>query len=418
MSVYKRGQTYWYEFAFAGSRIRESARTDSKRIAQEAERKRRRDLELGVNRIAKPAEIPLFKAAAEKLLEDKRARRARNTGELYRFALKPVVSEFGKRLICDISPEDIALYQTKRLRAGLSPRTINIEVGAIRAVLKAHRLWGPIADAVEMLRERKDVGRALSHDEERKLIEAAGRSRSSALLPLLITTLDTGLRAAEIRSLRRGDLKLDWKNGAIEAGFITVPKSKTEAGTGRTIPLSRRVCAALTLWLSRFPETDSSAYVFPRHSVGLLGNSRKPYVHGLAFSEPIGEWKKAWKDACAATGAHFRWHDLRHTFITRLAERPEISEQTIMSLAGHVSRSMLARYSHIRNQAKQEAIEALERANAISISAVENSISAAAGPNLDNKGSISGSRSPQKSPQPAGELKTILKCEEESLRND
>jgi integrase len=77
---------------------------------------------------------------------------------------------------------------------------------------------------------------------------------------------------------------------------------------------------------------------------------------------PIGEWKKAWKDACKTSKVRYRWHDLRHTFITRLAERPEVSEQTIMSLAGHVSRSMLARYSHIRSQAKQAAISALEDA--------------------------------------------------------
>jgi integrase len=56
----------------------------------------------------------------------------------------------------------------------------------------------------------------------------------------------------------------------------------------------------------------------------------------------------------------YRWHDLRHSFITRLAKNPAVSEQTIMSLAGHVSRAMLQRYSHIRNQAKQAAIAALE----------------------------------------------------------
>ena len=77
---------------------------------------------------------------------------------------------------------------------------------------------------------------------------------------------------------------------------------------------------------------------------------------------PIGEWKKAWKDACKTAKVRYRWHDLRHTFITLLAERPEVSEQTIMGLAGHVSRSMLARYSHIRSQAKQAAISALEDA--------------------------------------------------------
>lgn len=116
---------------------------------------------------------------------------------------------------------------------------MNIEVGAMRAVLKAHRLWEPISDGIEMLRERRDVGRALSYEEENRLIEAAGKSRSPALLPLLVITLDTGLRAAEIRSLRCNDLSLVWKNAVVESGFITVPKSKTEAGTGRTIPLSR-----------------------------------------------------------------------------------------------------------------------------------------------------------------------------------
>ena len=51
---------------------------------------------------------------------------------------------------------------------------------------------------------------------------------------------------------------------------------------------------------------------------------------------------------------------MRHTFISRLAENPSVSEQTIKALAGHVSRQMLERYSHIRSEAKQAAIQALE----------------------------------------------------------
>lgn len=57
----------------------------------------------------------------------------------------------------------------------------------------------------------------------------------------------------------------------------------------------------------------------------------------------------------------YRWHDLRHSFITRLLEDPNVSEETIRALAGHVSKKMLERYSHIRIQAKQAAIAALER---------------------------------------------------------
>jgi len=56
----------------------------------------------------------------------------------------------------------------------------------------------------------------------------------------------------------------------------------------------------------------------------------------------------------------YRPHDMRHTFISRLAENPGVSEQTIKALAGHVSRQMLERYSHIRSQAKQAAIQTLD----------------------------------------------------------
>jgi integrase len=50
---------------------------------------------------------------------------------------------------------------------------------------------------------------------------------------------------------------------------------------------------------------------------------------------------------------------MRHTFISRLAENPSVSEQTIRALAGHVSHQMMERYSHIRSQAKQAAIQTL-----------------------------------------------------------
>jgi len=52
---------------------------------------------------------------------------------------------------------------------------------------------------------------------------------------------------------------------------------------------------------------------------------------------------------------------MRHTFISRLAENPNVSEQTMKALAGHVSRQMLERYSHIRSEAKQAAIQAIEQ---------------------------------------------------------
>ena len=53
-------------------------------------------------------------------------------------------------------------------------------------------------------------------------------------------------------------------------------------------------------------------------------------------------------------------HDLRHHAITKLAESADASEETIMSIAGHVSREMLTHYSHIRTKAKRKAVAALD----------------------------------------------------------
>ena len=57
-------------------------------------------------------------------------------------------------------------------------------------------------------------------------------------------------------------------------------------------------------------------------------------------------------------GLTVRFHGLRHTCITKLAES-QASEQTIMAIAGHPTRAMLEHYSHIRMAAKRAALEGI-----------------------------------------------------------
>src|SRR5690348_15658177 len=135
MGVYKRGGVYWYEFEFQGQRIRESAKTSSKTIAREAERQRRRELELGINRIEQPKRMPLFKLAAEQWLSTKR-NLSRFTGLHYRQYVASLSAEFADRLICDIRLEDIARLQQKRQGKGLGSRAVNAEIQALRQILK------------------------------------------------------------------------------------------------------------------------------------------------------------------------------------------------------------------------------------------------------------------------------------------
>jgi len=304
--------------------------------------------------------MPLFSAAAEAWLGLKTCLVPTSLSR-YRQCVRNLKTESGGRLVCDLDAQDVGAYQRKRLADGVSPRTVNYEVGALRGILKVHNSWGQISDRVNQLKERHDVGKAVSREDEEKLLRAAQQSRSQALLPLLVLSLDTGLRASEVRALRLKDLTLTWERGVIVRGELAVRESKTEAGTGRVIPFTHRACAALTLWLSRFSNANPESHVFPHHKVGMGGNQRVPQMWLVDLAQPMGEWKTAWAEACQRAGVRYRWHDLRHTFVTRLAENPNVSEETIRALAGHVSRQMLHRYSHIRNQAKRAAIQTLEQ---------------------------------------------------------
>jgi integrase len=62
-------------------------------------------------------------------------------------------------------------------------------------------------------------------------------------------------------------------------------------------------------------------------------------------------------------GVKGRWHDNRHMLITELAESGA-GDETIMEIAGHVSRQMLSRYSHIRMEAKRKALAEVDRQRA------------------------------------------------------
>jgi len=98
-------------------------------------------------------------------------------------------------------------------------------------------------------------------------------------------------------------------------------------------------------------------------------------------TRPMKSWRSAWRrltraiqcsecgllqnpgETCSRCGLKspftgFRFHDLRHQAITELAES-KASDQTIMSIAGHVSKKMLQHYSHVRLDAKRNALDAL-----------------------------------------------------------
>jgi hypothetical protein len=55
--------------------------------------------------------------------------------------LKHILPYFAKRLLCHVEPRDIAAYQKARLSEGASPKTINLEIGTLRAILRRFGHW-------------------------------------------------------------------------------------------------------------------------------------------------------------------------------------------------------------------------------------------------------------------------------------
>ena len=323
--------------------IHESARTTSKTLAREAERNRRRELEERINGIRKRELPPTLERAVKDWMESRKHLVRPGTERMARVALHQVLPAFGSKLLCDIDARSIQEYQQRRLSQGSQGRTINIETGVLRQILKAYECWRPIEGRVRTLRERKDIGRALLPDEERRLLEA-GQSLDSACYTAVVLALNTAMRHSEILGLR-------WRQIDFAQRALTVGQSKTAAGSGRLIPLNTSAFDALVKWAGRFPHAAPDHYVFPWSENRQIDPAR-----------PAKGWRTAWRHALKLSAVRCRFHDLRVTCITKMAES-QTPDLVIMSVAGHVSRAMLEHYSRIRTEAKREALERIAQPN-------------------------------------------------------
>jgi len=340
---------WWMRFRFAGRFVHESTRTKSKTLARESERQRRRELETKWNRVERRSLPPTFERAATMWLEAAKPHIAERTYEIYDVAIRcHLIPALGPRLLCDIGPDAVASYQARRKSAGASARTINKELQVLRQMLKRHKLWASLQGDVKFEKEHSNIGKALAREEEKSLLTACA---SNPLLNAVVTlALNTALRKNEIRTLR-------WNQIDFEKRTLIVGKAKTEGGSGRVIPLNQPAFDALVKWAGKLVESDSADYVFPACEAAGIEREH-PDKERIDPSKPITSWRSAWRAALKRAKLQIRFHDLRHTCITKLAES-QASEHTLMAIAGHVSRKMIEHYSHIRMEAKRAALDAI-----------------------------------------------------------
>jgi integrase len=326
VSLFKRGGVWWIYSYRDGIRHQSSTKTSNRKQAEKIEAKLKEE---AVNQRFQIVEIDpdlRFDALAARFIASGSVR----PHHIYHLKfLLPFFADFPVLRITKSLTEE---FRRQRMaRASIKDATVNRDLSVLRHIL----YWGvdeqllaanPLA-RMKMARERRTRRQILSIAEEDLLLGAA----KEHLYAMTLVALDTGMRRGEITSQTWGDVDFSQK-------VLFVTHSKTPEGESREIPLTERLHAYLT---------------HHRKNEGLVIDFR---------GHPVRIVKRSWKTALKNAGIrHVRFHDLRHTFNTRLMEAG-VMQEIRMALMGHSTGGKThSTYTHIELPAKREAIRKLEQ---------------------------------------------------------
>jgi integrase len=273
--------------------------------------------------------------------------------------------DLGEKLLDEIKLADIETWRLKRQQAGKAPTTINRDTATLSSALSKAIEWDllekhPMAKMKRLKVDKKKTQRYLSPDEEKRLYVALSTrdtkkrtERDSAnqwrkergrdplpsigdyydnLTPMAILALHTGLRRGELWNLVWGDVDLKQK-------MLTVHGKGAKSGQTRHMPLN-----------------VSARDVVKKHRGGTLPLANKP-VFGRA------EFRKAWNGVLKDAGiTDFRFHDLRHTFASKLV-MAGVPLNTTRELMGHASLEMTLIYAHLAQDNLLDAVDLINGGN-------------------------------------------------------
>jgi integrase len=336
MGVYLRGKSWYIDFYYEGKRYTEKVGKVAKSVAEEKLDVKRSEVIRGE---WKPKKIQIsFDKFKEEYLELTRGDKKPKSSLRDECSLKHLSKTFDGKMLSEINSLLIEKYKKTRKEEGAEPATINRELGCLRHMFNMAIAWGKAQNypfgfgknKVKFLKEPKGKDRILSEEEEVRLLEAVRlTTKSQHLEPIIITALNTGMRKGEI-------LNLKWSNVDFKTGYILVEETKN--GEIRRVPMNKK----LTETLEGAKKVSKSEYVF--------SDNGKPY----------GDVKTGWWTALKkAKIEEFRFHDLRHTFGSRLG-MAGVDIRTIQELMGHKDIKMTMRYSHPTPEHKKNAVKMLD----------------------------------------------------------
>ncbi len=245
---------------------------------------------------------------------------------------------FAGHVLSEITPQAIAGYKKYRREMGIKVSTLAKELELLRATLNvAVREWewmdvNPFTK-VRIEQPRDNNYRWLTIDEEDALVSKC----ADRIKGIVIFALNTGMRQDEILSLK-------WQDVDMVRKTLIVVKSKN--GEQRTLPLNK---AAMNILLSKGKIRHISGMVFPSQA----GTKINP-----------GNLRRAFNSARDKSGIdHVRFHDLRHTFATRLVQAG-VDLYAVKELLGHKSIKMTMRYAHHYPESLRYGVDILDKIKA------------------------------------------------------
>jgi integrase len=327
VTLYKRNRKYSISIWVDGIRHLKSTGTTSRREAETIEREFREELNRRRHQIREASPDMTFADLAARFLADGSPR------PYHLDRLKVLLPFFGECPIGRISKPLVREYRTNRHKEKrLSETTLNRDVEVLRhllywAVDEGFLIANPLA-RIRLPKQRRKPRPILGLVEEAKLLDAA----APHLRELIVAALDAGMRRGELLNQRMEHIDLHRR-------VLLVTHSKTPGGEAREIPLTARLTELLVKLAREKPE-------------------------GLVFTfkgRPIRRIKTAWKAAIRRAGLRYsRFHDLRHTFNTRLMEAGVVQDVR-KALMGHSSgEEVNSLYTHVELPVKREAIRKLE----------------------------------------------------------
>lgn len=334
MSIFKRGQTYWFNFVFEGQHIQQSTKQGNPRVARQVEAAYRTALakhEVGITE-RKAAAPTLARFIEDRFTPWVRAQFEQASPKAwknwYRIQLKNILgyAPLASRKLDAITGEQAADYAAYLQARGLKPASVNASLRALRRCLKIAAEWGIITAApkVKLLRGEAHRERVVTPEEEQRYLAAA----TPLLADIATVLVDSGMRPEECFRLRWESVA--WNHPQAPYGTLQVTHGKTAAAR-RMIPLSPRVRAILERhW---------------QHGGHPMVGWVWPAATRSGHMEP-STVRKHHDEALEASGVTpFVLYTLRHTFLTRLGESG-CDVWTLARIAGHSTIAMSARYVH------------------------------------------------------------------------